>query len=125
MSHSARVHLAVSTMSSTPASIDRRARAGVTTAALAPCPHGATAIVLNQGETFVTKLLIAALALATLPVAVPSLALAQAAPAATVTFTTLADMPTLTDNSKQDSFTVGLTDAQIKTQLIINCTAGH
>ncbi len=72
-----------------------------------------------------TKLLIAALALATLPVAIPSLALAQAAPAATVTFTTLADMPTLTDNSKQDSFTVGLTDAQIKTQLIINCTAGH
>ena len=71
-----------------------------------------------------TRLLIAALALAT-PLAVPSIALAQTAPAAAVTFTTLADMPTLKDNSKQDSFTVGLTDAQIKTQLIINCTAGH
>lgn len=83
------------------------------------------AIVLNQREILVTRLLIAALALA-VPVALPSLALAQAAPtAATVAFTTLANMPTLTDNSKQDSFTVGLTDAQIKTQLIINCTAGH
>jgi hypothetical protein len=72
----------------------------------------------------VTRLLIAALALAA-PLALPSFALAQTAPAATVTFTTIADMPTLKDNSKQDHFTVGLTDAQIKTSMVIACTAGH
>ncbi len=70
-----------------------------------------------------TKILVAALALSAAALAV-SPALAQTAPA-TVTFTTLADMPTLKDNSKQDHFTVGLTDAQIKTALVIDCTAGH
>ncbi|HEX4296725.1 MAG TPA: hypothetical protein VHZ56_01760, partial [Devosia sp.] len=57
--------------------------------------------------------------------ALPSLALAQAAPAATVQFTTVADMQTLKDVSKQDHFTVGLTDAQIKSNIILSCTAGH
>ncbi|MEO8756372.1 MAG: hypothetical protein ABI398_01285 [Devosia sp.] len=71
-----------------------------------------------------TRLLIAALALAA-PLAMPSLAQAQTAPAPNVTFTTIADMPTLKDNSKQDHFTVGLTDAQIKTSMVIACTAGH
>ena len=70
-----------------------------------------------------TKLIVAALALSTAALAV-SPALAQTAPA-TVNFTTIADMPTLKDNTKQDHFTVGLTDGQIKTQLIIDCTAGH
>jgi len=65
----------------------------------------------------------AALAFSAAAVAL-SPALAQTVPA-TVNFTTIADMPTLKDNSKQDHFTVGLTDAQIKTQLIIDCTAGH
>ena len=70
-----------------------------------------------------TKYLMAALALsATTLAAAP--ALAQTAPA-TVNFTTIADMPTLKDDTKQDHFTVGLADGQIKTQLIIDCTAGH
>lgn len=51
-------------------------------------------------------------------------ALGQSAPAATVNFTTIADMPTLKDTSKQDTFSVGLQDAQIKTSFKINCTAG-
>ena len=66
----------------------------------------------------------ASLALASV-VALPSLALAQAAPAATVKFTTVADMPTLKDPNKQDSFAVGLEDGQIKTTLALDCTAGH
>ncbi|HVY50391.1 MAG TPA: hypothetical protein VHA07_02415 [Devosia sp.] len=69
-----------------------------------------------------SKYLLAALALAASAAVSP--ALAQTAPA-TVNFTTIADMPTLKDNSKQDHFTVGISDGQIKTQLIINCTAGH
>jgi len=70
----------------------------------------------------VTKLVVAALALSAALAASP--VLAQAVPAE-VKFTTIADMPTLKDNTKQDHFTVGLTDGQIKTQLILNCTAGH
>lgn len=70
-----------------------------------------------------TKHLMAALAFSAAAVAL-SPALAQTVPA-TVNFTTIADMPTLKDNSKQDHFTVGLADGQIKTQLIIDCTAGH
>src|SRR5215212_6333825 len=66
-----------------------------------------------------------ALALALPMVALPSLALAQAAPAPTVKFTTIADMPTLKDPKKQDNFQVGLEDAQIKTTLVLACTAGH
>ena len=69
-----------------------------------------------------TKLVVAALALSAALAASP--VLAQTAPAE-VKFTTIADMPTLKDNTKQDHFTVGLTDGQIKTQLILNCTAGH
>jgi hypothetical protein len=71
----------------------------------------------------VTKYLLAALAL-TAPLAVSSLAFGQTVPAK-VDFTTIADMPTLKDNSKQDHFTVSLTDGQIKTSLVLNCTAGH
>jgi len=70
----------------------------------------------------VTKIVVAALALSAALAASP--VLAQAVPAE-VKFTTIADMPTLKDNTKQDHFTVGLTDGQIKTQLILNCTAGH
>jgi hypothetical protein len=77
----------------------------------------------DEREKLVTKILVAALALSTAALAV-SPALAQTVPA-TVNFTTLADMPTLKDNTKQDHFTVGLTDGQIKTQLVIDCTAGH
>jgi len=71
----------------------------------------------------VTKLVVAAFALSAAALAI-SPALAQTVPA-TVTFTTIADMPTLKDNTKQDHFTVGLTDGQIKTNLVIDCTAGH
>ena len=52
------------------------------------------------------------------------IAFGQAAPAV-VKFTAIADMPTLKDPKKQDSFKVGLEDAQIKTSLVIDCTAGH
>lgn len=69
------------------------------------------------------KYLMAAVALAA-PLAFTSLALAQA-PAPTVAFTTIADMPSLKDNNKQDHFTVSLTDAQIKAALVLDCTAGH
>lgn len=70
-----------------------------------------------------SKYLLAALALVATAAVTPP-ALAQT-PAATVNFTTIADMPTLKDNSKQDHFTIGLSDGQIKTSLVINCTAGH
>jgi len=42
----------------------------------------------------------------------------------TVNFTATADMPTLKDPKKQDTFSVGLQDAQIKTSFNIVCTAG-
>ena len=70
------------------------------------------------------KPFMAALAL-TAPLAVPSLAMAQATVPPTVTFATIADMPTLKDNTKQDHFEVTLTDGQIKTQLVLDCTAGR
>jgi len=82
-------------------------------------------IYCDQRENLVTKYLMAALALSASLAALPP-ALAQGtAPAPTVNFTTQADMQTLHDVNKQDTFTVGLTDAQIKTTLVINCTAGH
>jgi hypothetical protein len=70
----------------------------------------------------VTKIVVAALALSAALAVSP--VMAQTVPAE-VKFTTIADMPTLKDNTKQDHFTVGLTDGQIKTQLVLNCTAGH
>ena len=36
-----------------------------------------------------------------------------------------ADMPSLKDSSRKDTFTVTLSDAQVRTQLVLNCTAGH
>ncbi len=64
-----------------------------------------------------TKFVVAALALSAAALAV-SPALAQTVPAE-VKFTTIADMPTLKDNTKQDHFTVGLTDGQISTGAVI------
>jgi hypothetical protein len=89
-----------------------------------PAPRRATHDLLHERETILTRYLAAAVLALAASVAVPSLALAQAAPAK-VDFTTVADMPTLKDNTKQDKFTVTLNDAQIKTSLVINCTAGH
>jgi hypothetical protein len=50
---------------------------------------------------------------------------APAAPAAAVTFTTNANMPSLTDDSKEDHFTVGINDAQVNTTLTLTCQAGR
>lgn len=52
-------------------------------------------------------------------------AFAQAAPPATVNFTTTATMPSLKDDTKNDTFKVGLSDAQVETTLSLNCQAGH
>ena len=53
-------------------------------------------------------------------------AFAQTAPApATVTFTTNANMPSLKDNTKKDTFVVGLSDSQVMTTLTLNCQAGR
>ncbi len=52
-------------------------------------------------------------------------ATAPAAPAAAVTFTTDATMPSLTDNTKDDHFTVGITDPQVATTLTLTCQAGR
>lgn len=74
-------------------------------------------------ETLVNKTIIATLALFA-PLTLSSVAVAQTVPPK-VDFKTIADMPTLKDNSKQDTFTVSLTDGQIKTNLMLACTAGH
>lgn len=44
---------------------------------------------------------------------------------ATVNFTTNATMPSLKDNTKKDSFVVGLSDAQVVTTLNLTCQAGR
>lgn len=46
-------------------------------------------------------------------------------PPAAVTFTTSADMPSLTNENKDDHFTVGIADAQVDTTLTLTCQAGH
>ena len=49
---------------------------------------------------------------------------AQATPApATVNFTATATMPSLKDNKLNDSFKVGITDAQVETTLVLTCQA--
>jgi hypothetical protein len=53
-------------------------------------------------------------------------AFAQSAPPpATVNFTTAATMPSLKDNTKDDTFKVGLSDAQVETTLNLVCQAGR
>lgn len=52
-------------------------------------------------------------------------AYAQQTPPATVSFTAAASMPSLRDNSKNDTFTVGITDAQVATTLTLTCQAGR
>lgn len=56
-------------------------------------------------------------------------ALAQTAtpatPPAAVNFTAVAEMPTMLDPSKLDSFAVELKDAQIDTTFTLSCSAGH
>jgi hypothetical protein len=53
-------------------------------------------------------------------------AFAQQAPApAEVAFTANATMPSLKDNTKDDTFVVGLTDAQVVTTLTLKCQAGR
>lgn len=54
-----------------------------------------------------------------------TIALAQTAPPATVTFATLADMPTLKDTKKQDHFEVTIGDSQVVSNLTVDCTAGR
>jgi hypothetical protein len=49
----------------------------------------------------------------------------QAAAPASITFTTAASMPSLKDNTKQDSFTVGLADSQVVATLQLVCQAGR
>ncbi|MDR3473078.1 MAG: hypothetical protein P4M09_15565 [Devosia sp.] len=49
----------------------------------------------------------------------------QAATTAPVSFTTAATMPSLKDNTKEDTFTVGLADAQVVTSLKLTCQAGR
>lgn len=60
---------------------------------------------------------------------VMTLGLATAAVAQTVPvsvdFSAVAEMPTLTDPTKLDTFAVNLHDAQVDTTLIITCSAGH
>ena len=62
-----------------------------------------------------------------LAASVPAVALAQSAPAvpANVAFGTIANMPSLRDNTKKDTFTVTLKDAQVSTQLELTCSAGY
>ena len=67
------------------------------------------------------RLAIAGLAFA----ALTSIAAAQTAPPATVTFATIADMPTLKDTGKQDHFAVTISDAQVVSNLTVDCTAGR
>jgi len=50
---------------------------------------------------------------------------AQTPPPANVTFTAVADMPTLKDPKKQDHFTITIGDAQVISNLTIDCTAGR
>ena len=50
---------------------------------------------------------------------------AQQAPAPTVKFTATANMPSLKDDTKKDTFTVGITDAQVAAQLELTCQAGR
>ncbi len=54
-----------------------------------------------------------------------SIAAAQTAPPAIVTFATIADMPTLRDSKKQDHFEVTIGDAQVVSNLTVDCTAGR
>lgn len=54
-----------------------------------------------------------------------SMAAAQSAPPATVTFGTIADMPTLKDTKKQDHFEVTIGDAQVVSAITVDCTAGR
>jgi hypothetical protein len=50
---------------------------------------------------------------------------AQQTPPATVTFTAAANMPSLKDSSRNDTFTVGITDAQVAATLVLTCQAGR
>lgn len=70
---------------------------------------------------------VATLAFASLLLASSASAFAQqaAAPAATVNFTAKATMPSLKDPTKKDTFTVGLSDAQVVTTLNLTCQAGR
>ena len=50
---------------------------------------------------------------------------AQTTPPASVAFTTAASMPSLKDDTKKDTFQVGLTDSQVVTTLQLTCQAGR
>src|SRR4051794_114496 len=54
-----------------------------------------------------------------------AIASAQTAPPATVTFATIADMPTLRDTGKQDHFAITIGDAQVVSNMTVDCTAGR
>jgi len=66
------------------------------------------------------------LVLSALLLASTGAAFAQTAAApATVNFTTSATMPSLKDNTKKDTFKVGLSDSQVETTLQLTCQAGR
>lgn len=54
-----------------------------------------------------------------------SFAMAADEPAAVVNFKTNADMPSLKDPKKKDTFTVDLSDSKITTHIVESCTAGR
>jgi hypothetical protein len=58
-------------------------------------------------------------------VAAASAQTTPAAPPASVAFTTGASMPSLKDDTKKDTFQVGLTDTQVVTTLQLTCQAGR
>jgi hypothetical protein len=70
----------------------------------------------------------AAILLATVAAAQAQQAAAPAAATtapATINFSTNATMPSLKDDTKDDSFAVGIADAQVNTTLNLSCQAGH
>lgn len=56
---------------------------------------------------------------------ISSAAFAQAAVPANVDFTASATMPSLKDPSRKDVFAINISDAQVKTQLELTCSAGY
>lgn len=62
--------------------------------------------------------------LSALAVSLPMAAVAQTVPA-TVTFGAAANMPSLTDNTKKDTFSVDIADGQVVTRLELTCSAGR
>jgi len=73
---------------------------------------------------FLLPLLLTTSAFAQSAPATPAAAAPAAAAPATVNFTDVADMPGLTDPSQKNTFTVGISDAQIDMHLTITCSAG-